>query len=150
MSRVTTSILIRAPRERVFDYVTTPAHWIEWHPSTLAVSGATDHPLQVGEQITEDFAIAGRRSRVYWTVREREVPSRWRIEGRVEGGGSGSIIYTLVAQPDGTLYTRDFAYSMGSPLAALVDWLFLRRRIAADSAVALAAIRRRLEGPSGE
>ena len=43
----------RTPQE-VFDFVTTPGNWPKWHPSSLAVSGATDHPLRVGEQATED------------------------------------------------------------------------------------------------
>lgn len=47
-TRIHTSVLIRRPSAEVFDYVTTPANWPRWHPSSLAVSGATDHPLRVG------------------------------------------------------------------------------------------------------
>ncbi|MFP5406218.1 MAG: SRPBCC family protein, partial [Gammaproteobacteria bacterium] len=36
--------IARAPAE-VFDFVASPANWPLWHPSSLAVSGATDHPL---------------------------------------------------------------------------------------------------------
>jgi hypothetical protein len=35
------------------------------------VSGAIDHSLKVGEQVTEDFRVAGRRGRARWTVIER-------------------------------------------------------------------------------
>ena len=51
MTRVYNTIWIRAPIERVFDYVTTPGNWPVWHPSSLGVSGATDHSLDPGERI---------------------------------------------------------------------------------------------------
>jgi uncharacterized protein YndB with AHSA1/START domain len=53
MSRIYTSATIRWPVEVVFDYITTPGHWPEWHPSSLGVSGATDHSLAVGEQVPQ-------------------------------------------------------------------------------------------------
>ena len=72
MSRVYKTILIDVPIEKVFDYVTTPANWPKWHPSSLGVSGKTDRSLEPGEKVAEDYRVAGRRGRVVWTVRERE------------------------------------------------------------------------------
>src|SRR5512134_555906 len=69
--------IARAPGE-VFDFVTMPGNWPKWHLSSLGVSGATDHPLQVGEQVTEDFLVAGRRGRAVWAVTERVAPRGWR------------------------------------------------------------------------
>jgi hypothetical protein len=45
------------------------------------VSGTTDHPLDLDEQVTEDFLVAGRRGRVVWTVVVGEAPERWVIAG---------------------------------------------------------------------
>ncbi len=58
-----------------------------WHPSSLGVSGATDHSLEPGEEVTQEFLVVGRRGRAVWTVRERVYPRRWVIDGRVEGDG---------------------------------------------------------------
>jgi uncharacterized protein YndB with AHSA1/START domain len=69
MSRIDKTIHIRKPVEQVFEFVTTPVNWPRWHPSSLAVSGAMDHSLEVGEQVTEEFLVAGRRGRVVWRVR---------------------------------------------------------------------------------
>ena len=102
MTRVYTTIQIYAPVERAFDYVTTPGNWPEWHPSSLKVSGATDHSPKPGEQVTEEFYVAGRRRRVVWTVREREAPRRWLIEGQIQGGGSGTVTYILTPHAPGT------------------------------------------------
>ncbi len=146
MSRILTTVRIQAPVEEVFDYVTTPGNWPEWHPSSLGVSGAADHSLEPGEQVTEEYRVAGRRGRVTWTVRERVAPRRWVIDGRIEGGGGGSITYTLTPGPDGTTsFEREFVYAMPNALLALLDRLVLRRRVEAESKEALRRLRSVLE-----
>jgi uncharacterized protein YndB with AHSA1/START domain len=79
VTRICKSIRIQTPVEEVFEYVTTPGTWPAWHPSSLGVDGATNHSLEPGEQVTEEYSVAGRRGRVVWTVREREAPRRWVI-----------------------------------------------------------------------
>jgi uncharacterized protein YndB with AHSA1/START domain len=146
VSRVCTTVQINTPIERTFDYVTTPGNWPAWHPSSLGVSGATDHSLEPGEQVTEELRVAGRRGRVVWTVRERDVPRRWVIDGRVEGGGGGTIIYTTTPHASGTTFERELVYAMPNRLLALLDRLVLRRRVEAESAEALRRLKTVLEG----
>jgi uncharacterized protein YndB with AHSA1/START domain len=145
MSSVITRATIARSPEGVFAYVTTPCHWPEWHPSSLGVTGATDHSLLVGEEVTESFLVAGRRGKARWTVREREEPRRWVIFGQVEGGGTGTITYTLTPQDGGALFERDFTYIMNNPLLALLDTLVLRRRIERESTEALRRLKAQLE-----
>ena len=145
MTYIYTTIQLQTPIERAFDYVTTPGNWPRWHPSSLGVSGATDHSLEPGEQVTEEFRVAGRRGRVVWTVREREAPRRWVIEGQVEGDGGGTITYTLAPHNGGTTFEREFVYDMANPLLALLDRLLLRRRVEAESAEALRRLKDVLE-----
>jgi uncharacterized protein YndB with AHSA1/START domain len=145
MTHISTTIFIARPVEQVFDFVTTPANWPRWHPSSLGVSGAVEHSLVPGEQVTEDYLVAGRRGRAIWTVRERVPPHRWVIDGRVEAGGGGRITYILSPRADGTEFRRDFVYEVpGLPLK-LLNWLVLRRRIAAESAEALRRLKQVLE-----
>src|SRR3712207_2235967 len=125
MTRIRSRIQLHAPIEEVFDYVTTPGNWPTWHPSSLGVSGATDHSLEPGERVIEEYRVAGRYGRVTWTVREREAPRRWVIEGRTEGGDDGKIAYTLASHGDGTAFEREFVYSASNPLLALLDKLVL-------------------------
>lgn len=84
-TRIANSIVIVRSPEAVFAYVTTPVNWPKWHPASLAVSGATDHSLVAGEQVTEDFIVAGRKGRVVWTALKRDAPCEWIIEGDVDG-----------------------------------------------------------------
>jgi uncharacterized protein YndB with AHSA1/START domain len=145
VTRICKSIWLQTSIEKVFEYVTTPGNWPAWHPSSLGVAGATDHSLRPGEQVTEEYRVAGRRGRVVWTAREREAPHRWVIDGRVEGGGSGTITYTLTPHLEGTTFERDFIYTMPNPLLAVLDRLVLHRRIEAESAEALRRLKDVLE-----
>ncbi|WP_295997534.1 SRPBCC family protein [Rugamonas sp.] len=145
-TRIHNSVTIaRAPAE-VYAYVTTPANWPRWHPSSLAVSGATDHPLRVGEQVGEDFLVAGYRGRVTWTVTQRQAPALWTISGKIDDGGSGRVNYRLTAVAGGTLFERDFDYARPNLLFVLADSFRLRRLITAESAEALRRLKAALEG----
>ncbi|HEY8012038.1 MAG TPA: SRPBCC family protein [Rudaea sp.] len=144
MTTIITEAAIRRPIAEVFDYVTTPAHWLRWHPSSVALRGATDHSLAVGEEVTEDFRVAGRSGSVTWRVIAREAPTRWAIAGKVAAGGSGTITYTLTQTPAGTAFRREFVYAMPNWFAALLDRLFIRRRIAAESAEAVNRLKQTL------
>jgi len=137
--------LIERPVAEVYDYVTTPAHWRVWHPSSLALHGATDHSLQVGEEVTEEFRVAGRNGSVTWKVAAREAPVRWAIRGIVAAGGNGTITYTLAPVGETTSFRREFVYAMPNWFADLLDRLFIRRRIEAESTEAVRRLKHALE-----
>lgn len=143
MTTILSTIDIPYPVETVFDYVTTPGNWPGWHPSSEGVFGATDHSLDVGEQVTEAFFVAGRRGRVTWTVRERVAPSRWVIDGVITTGrgGGGTITYTCLPRDGGTHFAREFVYAMPNLPARVLDALILRRRVVAESEKALRQLR---------
>lgn len=129
MARITTSVEIRAPIQHVFDYATTPGNWPSWHPASRSVSGATDHSAAVGERITEEIETGGRRWRAVWIVRERAAPHRWVIEGVAEGGGSATLAYRLTSREGGTRFERELIYRMPNLRVAILDRLFIRRRV---------------------
>jgi uncharacterized protein YndB with AHSA1/START domain len=150
MTRISTSAIIQAPPQRGFDYVTTPAWWPRWHPSSLAVSPGVEHSLVLGEEMTEDFRVSGRRGRVVWRVTEREAPRRWVIAGTIEGAGNGgTVTYDLALAGAGTAFTRTFAYAVPTPLLRALDLLLIRWRVRAESAPAVRRLRAVLEGQAG-
>lgn len=147
MTRIYTQTHIQQPIETVFDYVTTPGNWPQWHPSSLGVSGATDHSLTIGEQVTEEFLVAGRTGKVIWTVEEHLPPHRWVIAGQIIGReGGGRITYTLTTENNGTKFEREFVYPPPNWLFHLLDWLFIRRQVLAESQEALHRLKAKLEG----
>ena len=107
--RIVTTTHIRRPPQRVFEFVTTPANWPLWHPSSVKVTGAVDHPLQPGEQVTEEFVVAGQSGKAVWTVRECSAPHHWLIDGVAENGNRATITYTLRPQDGGTSFERNWA-----------------------------------------
>ena len=145
-TRIANEIVIARPQQQVYDYVTTPGNWPRWHPSSLAVRGATDHPLALGESVVEEFVVAGSRGTVSWTVVAREAPVRWSIEGRNVGSrGGGTVSYTLQPEGGGTRFARVLTYHMPNLLAGILDHFGVRERVAAESAEAVARLKAELE-----
>jgi hypothetical protein len=82
-------------------------------------------------------------------VRERVAPHRWVIDGRIEGGGGGTVTYILTPHDSGSAFEREFVYAMPNPLLALLDWLVLRRRVERESAEALRRLKTAVESGVG-
>jgi hypothetical protein len=144
-TRIVSIADIRRAPSAVFEFVTTPAHWPEWHPSSLSVEGAIDHSLEVDEQVVEEFRVAGRRGRVVWTVRAKSYPARWSIDGMIDGRAAGTVTYTLTPVSDGTHFVREFTYRAPSLWFALVNWIVLKGTIQSESDEAVTRLKRMLE-----
>lgn len=145
MSRIRTEIRIDRPIEEVFAYVTTPESWLDWHPSSVRITGDTDHSLLVGESVSEDFVVAGQPGSVTWTVIDRDLPKRWVISGHVHGAGGGKIAYSFASDGNVTLFVREFTYQMENWALSLLDWLLVRRRIDKESTEALRRLKSAME-----
>jgi uncharacterized protein YndB with AHSA1/START domain len=145
MTRICNSIQISEPIGQVFDFITTPGKWPQWHPASVSVSGNAGHSLLQGEQVREDISVAGRHGQVTWSVRERSAPHRWVIDGTGKDGGRATITYTLTQHPDGTNFERELVYTMPNALLTVLDWLIIRSRMKADSVEALQRLKRLLE-----
>jgi uncharacterized protein YndB with AHSA1/START domain len=145
MSRIVSAVVIAAPIEQVFAFATTPANWPRWHPASKAVTGAVDHSLEPGEQLVEEIEMTGYRGKASWVVRERAAPLRWVVEGEGGTGGHALLTYRLFAQTDGTRFERELVYRMPNAWSALLDVLFIRRRMSAQSEEALRRLKDLLE-----
>jgi uncharacterized protein YndB with AHSA1/START domain len=145
MTCICNSIQLRQTIEQVFDFITTPANWPQWHPASVSIGGNADHSLLPGEEVTENISVAGHHGEVTWLVRERSAPHRWVIDGTGKDGGRATITYTLTPHPDGTNFERELVYAMPNALLAVLDWLIIRSRMKADSAEALRRLKRLLE-----
>lgn len=145
MTTIVTAIEIRRPVEQVFNYVTTSGNWTRWHPSSLGVSGATDHPMDLGEEVTEKFLVAGRRGEIVWTVCENDPPWKWVIAGETQGGVPGRVTYLLRPHGNGTSFVRIFDYSSRNLLQYLLDRLVVRRKVTAESEEAVHRLKQVLE-----
>lgn len=149
MTRIQTTAVIAVPVSTLYNYVTTPGYWPQWHPSSLAVHGNAQHSLQVGESVKEDYNVAGRTGQVVWTVTARDEPVLWAIEGLIVGYETGgTITYRLTPQGRSTHFVRTFDYPTPGLSFTLLDWLFLRRQIKAESAEAVHRLQAILQAAS--
>ncbi|WP_150551318.1 SRPBCC family protein [Pandoraea soli] len=133
-THVVNTVTVQAPPQAVYDYVTTPANWPKWHPASLAVQGATDHSLAVGEKVAEEFRLAGRHGIIHWKVVEAKPPLEWRLEGEMNRRPSGEVRYTLTPDGTGTRFERDVVYRTPNLLFLMLDPIFIGPRMRAESA----------------
>ena len=151
MTRIYTTALINKPVEEVFEFVTSPGSWPQWHPSSLGVRGVTGRSMQIGEQCIEEFEVAGRKGSAVWTTREHQAPRRWVIDGKIVGRESGGTVsYRLTSQEGGTFFEREFVYPTASLLFKLLDRLVVRRRVQAESEEAMRRLKKVLESHSSK
>jgi hypothetical protein len=144
MTCVVSTIRIRRDIADVFDFLTTPKNWPEWHPASISVAGSTDHSLTIGEEVTEEFVAAGRRGHTVWRVTAREAPYLWRIESSASEA-SASITYRLHMESGTTVFERDMQYRFGRAWLIVLNALFLRRRMERESREALLRVKQILE-----
>jgi uncharacterized protein YndB with AHSA1/START domain len=144
MTRIVTEVGIRRPIGEVFDYVTTPANWPDWHPASRAVHGRAGHSLLPGEQVTEDFVVGGRAGRCVWEVTKREAPHLWKIAAS-NPQGEAEICYRLTARGGATVFERELTYEVSGAFFKILDVLLMRRRMGKESRAALQRLKERLE-----
>jgi hypothetical protein len=149
MPRIVLSTTIARPIADVFDYATELANWPDWRPASRSVSGAVDDPLNVGERAEEEFVAAGRVGNCPWLVTRHVFPRLWSIasttpQARIE------ITYRLKEKGGSTIFERELTYTRLSFWLKVVDFLFLRKRLVAESRKALEGLKARLEAPRGK
>src|SRR5688572_27363414 len=91
MTRIVNAVQIDRPPADVFEYVTAPLNWPQWHPSSVSVDITTRRSLRIGERVREAIVVGGRPDHVLWVVREYDYPHRWVIEGRACAVGQQSL-----------------------------------------------------------
>jgi uncharacterized protein YndB with AHSA1/START domain len=144
MSRIANSILVHRPIAAVFDTATTARYWARWHPATRTVEGAVDHPLQLGEHVTERAHIVGPARIFVWTCVERDAPHRLVLEAPGTPGDP-RIVYTVDQRGDEVLFTRTLTYTVPLPLGGLVDTWYLAGVMKQQSVQAIINLKALLE-----
>jgi uncharacterized protein YndB with AHSA1/START domain len=104
MKRVTASIDIAAPPEKVWAVVMDPARLKDWVTIHRKLGKASDKPLKHGSTLEQTLHLRGVSIKVHWTVEEATSPSRAVWEGRGPARARTHTTYDL--SPDGNGGTR--------------------------------------------
>ena len=139
------AIEIQRPVQQVFDYACTPAHWPDWHPSSLKLytrnvsdnAGDNAGIAKRGARFEEDVRAGGRTGHLVWTVTEYTEQRSWTGQATVDNGANLTVSYHVSATPTGTLFERHLHYDLPGFVLKILNFLVLRRRIAAESALSL-------------
>jgi uncharacterized protein YndB with AHSA1/START domain len=98
-------ILIDAPPQAVFDYVTNPQSWPEWISATHHIDSA-NRPLTLGETFHETWHIRSGDVPMDWTVTTCDSPRLWIVRADTAFMGPIIIQYTCETVDGRTRFTR--------------------------------------------
>ena len=138
LEQISQERFIQAPIEAVYDYVTQPDRWHEWHPTSLSADTGITGSLPVGTRFTEIIDLLGIRVPMSYRVQIARRPSEFKTVF-TSLAVDGSIHYCLRAHPRGTLFKRVLTYETELQLASLHE------RMVALSGIALDRLKHRLE-----
>ncbi len=138
-------VSIAAELNLAFDFVCTPGHWPNWHPSSLRLFGDVNRPLGVGDAFEEDICAAGRTARLRWQVVTCYAPTLWSAQARADNGVLLQLSYRLAQHGDRVHFERELSYRVSGWWLNLLNFMLLRRRIAAESKISLRQLKALLE-----
>lgn len=128
---------IPAAPAAVYDLVTRPARWKEWHPSSLRADAHAMESLAAGAQFEEDIRSAGFVRHLRWRVLESVPAARWAAHAVMDDGSRVSLLYELSDTANGTRFVRTLDYQLRPWLLRRLNDLFMWRRVQRESNRAL-------------
>ena len=75
LERISQERFIKAPTDAVYDYVTQPDRWHEWHPTSLSADTGTTGSLPAGARFTEFIDLLGVRVPMSYRVQIAKCPA---------------------------------------------------------------------------
>ena len=146
MTTIQLDQFIHASTEAVYDYVTRPARWKEWHPASLGAQQHADESLAAGARFEEDIVSAGIKRHLRWTVEQAEPGQRWAASAVMDDGSTVHLLYQFEKRNTGMNFTRTLRYQVKPLHLRMVNALFMWRRVQAESRLALSNLTRHFSG----
>ncbi|KAF1030552.1 MAG: hypothetical protein GAK37_01265 [Pseudomonas sp.] len=138
LERISLERFIQAPIETVYDYVTQPDRWHEWHPTSLGADTGTQGSLPCGHRFSETIDLLGVQVLMSYRVQIAHPPLEFKTVF-TSLAVDGCIHYFLRSKGNGTLFKRVLTYETELQLASL------HTRITELSNQALDQLKKRLE-----
>jgi uncharacterized protein YndB with AHSA1/START domain len=114
----TNEVIIDAPIQKVYDYVSQPERWHEWHPASLSADTGTAKPLKKGDKFSEKIRIYGQETQMSYEVVIASPPYEFKT-AFTSPLIDGTIHYKLEKQGDGTRFNRTLDYSIDKYIAMM-------------------------------
>jgi carbon monoxide dehydrogenase subunit G len=113
--RVSETIVLSAPPERVWKTVMDPTRLSAWVTTHDSVEGVEPGAVGEGASFRQRLRLAGKSFRVDWRVVEADAPRLARWHGDGPAGSTARVSYRLEPEARGTRFTyeNDFALPGG-------------------------------------
>jgi uncharacterized protein YndB with AHSA1/START domain len=116
----THNVLVNAPLQSVFDYVSDLSLHPQWSGGELKMEAVTPGPIDVGKQYRSRGEVAVQKDRPNTLrISVYEPPRRFGFVARDPDFGDVSHVFTFKEQSEGTLIERTMTLSL-NPLVALL------------------------------
>ncbi len=133
-------IVIAAPCDAVFDYVTNPQSWPQWIAASHKIESA-NRPAETGEMFFETWRIRSGEVALNWIVRAAIRPKLWIAQAETDFIGPIIVQYVFEPSGAGTKFTR----TLRNPLRPKPPTPDQIARVDDEAATALANIKRNVE-----
>jgi uncharacterized protein YndB with AHSA1/START domain len=140
---VVRTITIKAPVEKVFEYVTEPSNLPEIWPSLVEVKDVQQLPDGVGSSYRWVYKMAGMHFEGISETTEYVANKRVVIRGK--GGIKAARTSTFQPEDGGTKYTVEVEYSIPIPLLGKLAEAFIVKLNEHEAELALANLKARME-----
>jgi len=141
MAKIMKSIIIEAPVDKVFNYISNPQNMLEWHPNITKIQGVTGK----GENLkwSWDYKMMG----LPFTGKAEVITRLNYTELRIESTGGINSNWTFSFRPEagGTRLDFEVDYTIPTPVLNRVSELLALQRNERVAEMALANIKERME-----
>lgn len=148
MTTIQLDQFILATPQAVYDYVTRPALWKEWHPASLGADPHAAESLGAGARFEEDILSAGIKRHLRWVVEQAEPGKAWSARAVMDDGSTVHLRYRFEPRNTGMNFTRTLDYRVKPLHLRLANGLFMWRRVQAESRKALGNLTRHFAAKS--
>lgn len=148
MTILKNTIIINCPVADLFDYVTQPWLWHEWHPNSISATRPAEF-LKVGDQFDEYIELKPMQPLAFtlkrlthYQVIQVEPLQRWVVKG-FANNGELSIEYEFIALERGTQFSRSLSFNLSGIYRLMMPLMsaYLKK----TSVIALNHLKQKLE-----
>jgi len=143
-------ILVNAPLQSTFDYVSDLTRHPEWSGGELKIEAVTPGPVAVGKEYISHGEVAGQKNRPNTVqIAEYESPHKFGFVAKDPDFGKVSHVFTFAEQNGGILITRTMTLSLKPIMAFLFRFLIYPLIGSPSMDKSFAALKARLEETTG-
>jgi len=119
MAKITRKIVINAPIEKVFGFVTSPDNWTKYVTSLVDVRDVSSRNVEPGATFIWEYRMLGIKFAGRGTVLENEKNGRFKL--RMEGGFPITETYTFTRVDSGTELSVEIEYEMPGRVMSVIS-----------------------------